>query len=139
MKKGKFLISLLLILTLTMSITVNASAATVKLTESTNNNAGKLVDTGYTEDGIYYEVYETPTFSNNSGMSTNSVITVHVTRKVVYYAIMEEWELPESISWSEKLDSYTTIRGTLYLDSFVYDYDEGTTTATYEGDLVGSV
>lgn len=82
-----------------------------------------LIQTGYTEDGLPYQVYGTIL-----SISANSVT---VTRTIVY----EGYIIPESsLFWTEVIDNekYT---GTLYLFNMSYDKSKNETTATYQGTL----
>ncbi len=84
--------------------------------------AGKYIASGYTEDGIYYEVYGTQNV-------TRALESIFVTRTVVFEGIVQ----PDStMYWKEYIngDAYA---GTLRLVEFSSSL--GQTTAVYEGAL----
>lgn len=130
---GKFLKISSIVFIFFFIITFSANTALAADNQVTANKNESLVGQGYTADGIFYEVYK-PT---SPSATINSVIKVEVARRVVYYSILKD--IPESISWSEKLDSYTTLTGTLYFSSATWDYKAGTTQVWYRGTLVGRV
>ena len=85
-----------------------------------------MITSGYTAEGIYYEVYdEMPALVQRSGAGMN------VSRTVIYYGkITPERE----ISWRETINGiqYT---GILHLAKSDYDPVENKTTAVYRGTL----
>ena len=76
MRRFKGLLTVLLVFSILISFSTKAYAAEkgISPTETINDNM-TLVGEGYTEDGIFYEVYEVPTVSKPD-MVINSVITI---------------------------------------------------------------
>lgn len=105
------LIPLTLLLSLALPVSVQAG---------TQNNT--LISTGYTESGIYYEIYgdSVSVQQNSSGF--------YVTKTVVYDG---EVTPPLTISWQEYINglSYT---GILHLSSSTYSPKTNKTTAAYQ-------
>ena len=87
-----------------------------------------LLGTGYTDDGVYYEVYGEPYTGN-----INARVSVNVERTVVFVGDVFP---PETMNWREFM-SDLEMRGTLYLRSFIYNASTNRTTAIYEGTLTG--
>ena len=84
--------------------------------------AGDIIASGYTEDGIYYEVY-------GEGISTYSTGYITVTRTVVFNGVVR----PSSTMEWEELIGNTMYSGTLSLSSF--SVKDGKTVAVYTGKL----
>lgn len=131
------IVTAVLTLCLTLFIT-NATALAVQ-TQPVLANSEVLIEQGYTENGVYYEVYEvTPTLSSKqSDITPNAVISMVVSRRVIYYAIVPLSSIPDPIYWTESLDQYTTLSGYLYYTSIFWDHDAGTTDVWYRGTLTG--
>ena len=87
-----------------------------------------LLGTGYTDDGVYYEVYGEPYAGN-----LNARVSVNVERTVVFVGDVFP---PETMNWRETM-SDLEMTGTLYLRSFIYNAKTNRTTAIYEGTLTG--
>ena len=104
-----------LCLILNMSMTVNAQEASRKVGE------------GYTADGVYYEVFSTDNFENDSISMYNTSITV--TREVSFPG---EITPPKELSMNETIKG-VNYSGTLKLQK--YSHISGTTIATYTGVL----
>jgi hypothetical protein len=85
-----------------------------------------MITSGYTEDGIYYEVYgEQPSIQPLATGGT------YVVREVIFDGkVTPEREL----FWQEAI-GYVPTEGTLYLTSYLYNRKENKTYATYEGYL----
>lgn len=83
-----------------------------------------LISSGYTEEGIYYEVY---------GSTPNTFLrgALSVTRKITYNGKVNP---PSSIYWRENI-SGVNYAGTLTLIDFMYYADTNQTTATYSGTI----
>ena len=105
---------LTLIFTLSSSLPVSAQVQTPN---------GMLITTGYTENGVYYEIYGENTYIQRSGIS------LLITREVVYTGYTTP---PREIPWQERINNLTYI-GTLYLSSTSYNPKTNKTTATYQG------
>lgn len=91
--------------------------------EATENRT--LLQAGYTESGIYYEVFGRT--GNISFFST----TVSVDREVVFYGRV----IPEStMEWKEIIGG-KTFTGTLKLHSYSYSVADEITTAYYRGNI----
>ena len=86
------------------------------------------VKSGYTDEGIYYEVYETMTIVNSSTRSSS----VYVERTIEYNS---STVIPPNImDWTEKIAG-VTYSGTLSLKSYVRDFNYNATKANYKGYL----
>lgn len=85
-----------------------------------------LLDSGYTEDGVYYEVFGEPI-----NVNVGARVLLDVDRTVVYVG---EVFPPETMEWTEKI-SGVEMSGTLYLQSFLYNARTNRTTAYYSGTL----
>ena len=84
--------------------------------------SGEFISSGYTEEGVYYEMYGIQTMVRALG-------SVFVTRTVVFEGAVQ----PDStMYWKEYIDG-EAYAGTLSLIKF--DYSSGQTTAVYEGTL----
>lgn len=117
------------------SNTVSASENEILVTKNE-----VIIEQGYTEDGVYYEVYESSTpITNQSDIAPYSMISIDVSRQVVYYAIMSRSQIPDTIYWSEQYDKYTTVSGYLDYTSIFWEYDNKITRVWYAGTLVGRV
>ena len=132
MKQVKRIVLLLLVFSL-MMMPMSVLAAVNPNTISASTTIKTLFGTGYTSDGIYYEVYDITTGTDSA--TPNAIVTLHVRRCVLYYAIVTP---PSSIPWSEKT-SAGNMYGTLYFNLAVYNYTENTTEAWFEGDITGSI
>lgn len=88
----------------------------------TDMASGDFITSGYTEDGIYYEVYE-------EGISTYSAGYITISRTVVYDGVVR----PSSTLEWEELIGDTMYSGTLSLASF--SIKDGKTEAVYTGKL----
>lgn len=96
------------------------------LTFPVHSNAAELprLASGYTEDGVFYEIF------GESPMSQSS-LTRYAMRTVVYQGkITPQRQIP----WEETINGIKYSR-TLSLRRFHYDPEENTTTVTYEGIL----
>lgn len=107
-----------------MVISVMIMLFSTSLTVSANDR--EVIMSGYTDSGIYYEVY---------GITDNSVYglrnTIAVERVVVFYGRVT----PEAtMNWSEKIGN-RTYSGTLKLYSYNYSVADQITTAYYRGNL----
>ena len=91
-------------------------------------NAENSAITGYTADGIYYEVTYSDTDYTSVISSRGSAI--YVTREITYNTIITP---NVSLSWSERIND-TIYSGTLKLQSFYYENEK--TVATYKGTLI---
>lgn len=100
-----------------LSTTVNVKADTLY---------GKI-EKGYTEDGIYYELYK----SNEQADDLTVSGSVSVTREILYYAVVFP---PMEIEWTETI-SGVNYTGTLRLLNFSVNPDAETTIAAYSGTL----
>lgn len=112
----KLYISLLsMLLSVLLPLSVNAQEVTNKVNE------------GYTNENVYYSVYEIETKSTTTMRAVGDTITV--LRKIQYNGIV----LPTSqLTYSEKINGiYYT--GTLTLQSF--EFENGNTIALYSGKL----
>lgn len=139
MKTFKFiyaLFALSFIMLFTSKTAVTASAAVEQPTVTEEKTV--FVDDGYTPEGIYYEVYDTiTTKSASTDVSINSVISMEVSRQVTYSGHVPNSTIPKSIFWTEQLDDYTTLTGTLYWNSTSYVPSQNITIANYGGTLTG--
>lgn len=96
------------------------------ITKSTATNDQVLLGSGYTEDGVYYEVYGERITTN-----PNARLNIEVERTVVYDGKV----MPlQTISWVEDIGGYE-FRGTLTLSSFYYDAATDKTTGIYVGTI----
>lgn len=91
-------------------------------TDTVEEVRGQLLYSGYTEDGISYEVYGLPVL-------TRAVDTVTVERTVVYTGMVNP---SRTLNWEEKIDGVFYV-GTLSLTQT--KYLSGKTTAIYTGTL----
>lgn len=88
---------------------------------------GKNTDiliTGYTSDGVYYEVY-----GNGEVPNSNIRGTISVTRKIIYEGRVTP---PSTIDWTEMING-TKYIGTIELDYYMYTVATNRTTAYYDG------
>jgi len=131
------------VLFIMVSFSSTTASAAEKQTLTDTNEV--MVTQGYTESGVYYEGYkETPSSLTITPTSTitptpNIINTIHVERKVIYYAIISQESIPNPIPWSERVDSYTTYTGTLEWESIYWDYENNQTIVWYQGYLVGRI
>lgn len=127
----KKIISVIMIVNILVFSNLPVQAA--ESTQSWINEDSILVDSGYTSDGIRYEIYE-----NHADVSTRAVISKKVTRYIRYYsAIIEP---TAKVYWTEKLDTYTTLSGWLtYTGSYHRNYEYNTTDAEYIGTITGRI
>ena len=110
MKKTYYLLSVLAFI-LALSVPVQAS-----------ENSMPVITSGYTENGIYYEVYGQTFLQPRSD-------SISVTRQVIYENIIN----PErQIFWKESING-VTYTGTLKLTQVMHDIDK--TIAIYKGTL----
>lgn len=132
MKKTKrfFVIALSLIMMLSFSINVCAQ-------ENIPNNSDILIEQGFTNDGIHYDVYKTQDEDKvSNSVDLRIVDSKQITRKVVYSSLTVT--PPNSISWSENIGG-STYRGTLYLTSYTRYPSQNCTHAWYTGTVVGNI
>lgn len=88
------------------------------------DNSG--IKSGYTEDGIYYEIYYEV---YEDGMVLYADGVEHVTVQLTYDSII----VPQTtIYWTEKIDGYLYAGN---LDLLSYTYQANKTVATYYGSL----
>jgi len=84
---------------------------------------GAMITSGYTEEGVYYEVY--------GDICTPRSNSMDVTREVVFNGDVTP---AYQISWEERMGGYS-FKGTLYLTEYKYNKKSNQTTAYYEGTL----
>ena len=121
-KRSFTLVVTLLILIIYQPVNLAAQSALPEERLCHDMEAGEFISSGYTEEGIYYEVYGTQSV-------TRALESMFVTRTVVYDGIVQ----PDStIYWKEYMNG-EAYAGTLKLAEF--DYSSGQTTAVYEGTL----
>lgn len=126
-KTGIFALSLVMILSFSMNVCAK---------ENTNMNSEVLLEQGYTDDGIYFEVFGIQDENNGStANSTRIVDSKVITRKVVYYSLVTP---SNSISWQENIGG-STYSGTLYLSSYVKYPSGNYTNAWYTGTVIGNI
>ena len=89
------------------------------------SNSNTLVGSGYTNEGIYFEVY---CINDETFLSRAASITV--TREIIYEGIISP---PAQLDWNETI-SGINYSGTLKIQSFRYSNEK--TIATYKGILV---
>ena len=90
-----------------------------------------LVYEGTTEDGIEYQVYKPVE-------SSRAVISRNVTRIIQFRPVGVT--PPNTVYYEEKLDSYTTLSGTLTLFGPVTkDYEKNLVEVVYKGTLSGRI
>ena len=111
-----------------LALPMNCFASEPGNTTYTISEEMVLLGTGYTDDGVYYEVYGEPHTVN-----INARVSVDVERTVVYVG---EVMPPATMNWSEKM-SNIYMSGTLYLRSYIYNASTNRTTTIYEGTLTG--
>lgn len=102
------------IFTLSLALPVSAQSQT---------HDSMPLTTGYTENGVYYEIYSEYTYIQRSGVS------LLITREVVYASNTVP---PREIPWQKRINSLT-YTGTLHLKNSAYDPKTNKTTATYQG------
>lgn len=85
-----------------------------------------LLSSGYTEDGIYYEV-----FGDQDASVQRSSESTFVTRTITFSGNATP---SASLAWSETIKGFR-YAGTLHIVSSLYSQKTNTTTATYEGTL----
>lgn len=83
-----------------------------------------MISNGYTENGIYYEVYGTLPNTNLRG-------TIEVSREIIYNGKIKP---SATITWTENIDGIK-YSGTLTLKKFLYNATSNKTIATYSGIL----
>ncbi|MCD7752678.1 MAG: hypothetical protein LUI10_13250 [Lachnospiraceae bacterium] len=105
-------------------MSVMLSAATMNVKADTFYGE---IEEGYTEDGIYYELYKMDKQSDELTASGS----ISVRREILYYAIITP---PMEIEWTETI-SGVTYTGTLKLLNYTLEYNEQTTLAAYSGTL----
>ncbi len=88
--------------------------------------SGKPIYTGYTEDGIYYEVYEEAAYDNHAVIFSDEI---RITRTVEYNGNIVP---PRSFAYSETIKG-TPYSGTLSIKSYKYNRNTGKTIAKYSG------
>ena len=121
-RKSYTLLIVLMILVVCQPITLAAEPVPTEARLCHDKEAGEFLASGYTEEGIYYEVYGTRSV-------TRAMESIFVTRTVVYEGIVQ----PEpTMYWKEYVNG-EVYAGTLKLAEF--DYSSGQTTAIYEGTL----
>lgn len=81
---------------------------------------------GYTEEGIYYEIFSEPE-NEVSYLATDSK---YVKRTVKYYSATVT--VPTNIFWEEDMAG-VLYSGNLKLSKYVRDYEKNVTTAYFEG------
>jgi len=90
-------------------------------TEATNL---PFISSGYTEDGVYYEVYGEEITAN-----PNTRLSIEIERTVVFTGRIFP---PQTLDWVEIIGLYE-YKGTLNLTSFYYDAANNKTTGIYSG------
>ena len=125
--KKRISLLLVMIFVLIMPMTCYAAGNAGEATLS----SGKVVllGSGYTEDGIYYEVYGEPV-SGNPGSRAN----LYVERSVTFVG---EVYPPETLDWQEVINGVEWV-GYLTLDYFYYVRSTNRTTAHYYGTLTNN-
>ena len=112
------LLSLVLILSSTLIVSANEA------------EKGFLYS-GYTSEGVYYEVYETVTEHTIVELRTAKA-SIYVERSIVYNGTSI---VPSrTVAWEEVIDG-VTYKGSLSLSSLVRDFANNKTTCYYEGYL----
>lgn len=122
--KKHFILLLTLLLVFAFPLTSYASEGVENSYNISENMV--LLGSGYTENGVYYEVYGEEYYINPYAR-----LSVDVERTVVYVG---EVMPPATMQWSEKM-SNIYMSGTLYLRSYIYNASTNRTTAIYEGTL----
>lgn len=119
-----------LICTLSIPITCMAKTSTspIETISPVSTDGLTLLGSGYTEDGVYYEVYGEEVTTNPSAR-----VAIEVERTVVYDGKIFP---PQTISWVEEI-GVLECSGTLTLSSFYYNATTNKTTAIYVGTLIG--
>jgi len=121
-KKIIFVFAMLLLL----GNTINAHANSVVDTE-------KIIEEGYTEDGIFYTVYCDVSVSN--GISPRIVVSQKMTVTVVYSGYVTP---PLYYYFNSYVDAYnTTMKGTLVRGLTVQSNNQ--TRTTYSGTVTGTI
>jgi len=91
---------------------------------------GVFVEAGYTEDGIYYEIYDNLTIIDD--IRTRASGSVYVERSIYFSGTSVT---PQSTtSWTETING-KVYSGTLSLKSYAKDYIYSITQANYKGYL----
>ena len=120
---------ILIVALFVLALPINCLASAPEdMASYTSSEEMVLLGTGYTEDGVYYEVY-----GEQNEVNVNARVSVNVERTVVYVG---EVMPPSTMNWSEKM-SNIYMSGTLYLRSYIYNAKTNRTTAIYEGTLTG--
>lgn len=120
----KYLKILITIMMLLVVCPVNAFAATdfteIESIKYSANVEGEFIANGYTEAGVYYEVYGEKTITRSSE-------ELVIKRTVVYDGMMKP---SSTLFWQENING-EMYSGTLQLIEF--SFNNGTTTAVYQG------
>ena len=131
MKKHLKLFSLLLILSATLfcnTSTVLASA------QYPNSEDLVFVSDGYTEEGVYYTIYEDTSDTNNTGIMPLIVVSKEKTVWVTYSDYV--YTFPTVIEYSYSDPDYNIIMsGTLHVKSWFCE--NGMTYVSYSGIVIG--
>lgn len=90
----------------------------------------KKLSEGYTEDGIYYAIYEVETEDTSTARAAGD--TLEVTRKIIYSGIVQP---PAQREYEETINGYKYV-GILYLYS--YSFEDGNTHAYFKGTLTAT-
>lgn len=121
-RKSYTLLIVLMILVVCQPITLAAEPVPTEARLCHDKEAGEFLASGYTEEGIYYEVYGTRSV-------TRAMESIFVTRTVVYEGTVQP---DTTLYWKEYING-EAYAGTLALVKF--DCSLGQTKAIYEGTL----
>lgn len=124
---------------LAMMMVVSMGSINVSAHSDTLNR--RVLETGYTEDGIAYTVYLLSAGTDDESDVLSSARIV-VTKKdfeleIVYDTIITP---PTTYNFKGYVKEYdTTMQGTLKLIKAIWSNTDNTTTAIYRGDVVGTI
>lgn len=120
----KYLLLCIAILLFAMPINCYANTNPPAHSQYASNGKQVFLASGYTEDGIYYEVY-----GEKATINPNTRHDIHVERTVSFTGKIFP---PQTLDWLEEINGMDYV-GTLTLTSFYYDVAANKTTGFYEG------
>ena len=119
-------ITICIVAMLIFALPITCNATTINPSNATLCSDGKqiMLASGYTDEGIYYEVY-----GEQITINPNTRHDIEIERTVVFTGRIMP---PQTLDWEELIGVYI-YRGNLQLISFYYDAANNKTTGIYSG------